>query len=614
MARQRGHACDRLAAGTLLCGAARMAGPDWPFGRLPNLPPPRVACPVGSLLQADEDPALFWRFVEGWQASAERLGADPSPEQCWAGIRGGAAAHLSAGMARLLDASLAARQYSPRLEMFRQLAEASRSERGSGSGGGTAGDGAAAPCCWALLGGRAYTTAGPLAAALEAAVAAPPGSHHEVEEGGAGAVYSFDHIYSPPGSAAPPLNITAPATVPVELFAPIGARCAAELHAALAAAAARSEAAAAAAAAAGRPAPPRLAYAWRPVLGGGACGAAGAVHPCTRLGTEGPLVLPGYGVELALKNMEYNAQDDSKQVGGCCCGGCCQLGRVLLAWMLLLGAACWRHVACGMHHAAHVVKVLQIAAQLCAPSCASSGCRGGALAPPQAGSGGEDKAAEEEAGDDEAAAQQGERQGGVPASGGDDGVMQVGRAAAPLLQALLSGSLWWSDPFGVSGSATSPAAEAALAARLMRSACFLNLPSHLTQVKLKALGLQAAQRVLNAAAGGSDGAAALAALQVGSPGCAACCPCPAWRMLVRAASACACLRPCRAPANGALFLSAATNPHPAVGWHHIPVCMAGMLTPSPVSVSLGAGGVPGLPQAGGAAVGPQVRKEPEAGG
>lgn len=270
--------------------------------------------------QADEDPALFWRFVEGWQESAGQLGASPSPEQCWAGIRSAAAPHLSAGMARLLDASLAARQYSPRLEMFRQLAEASHAEPaapGSSSSSSSAAEAEPSPCCWALLGGRAYTAAAPLAAALEAALAASPGSQHEVEEGGAGAVYSFDHIYMPPGTSAPPLNITAPGTLPVELFAPMGARCAAELHAVLSAAATRSEAAAAAAAAAGQPAPPRLAYAWRPVLGGSgsACAAAGEVHPCTRLGTEGPLVLPGFGVELALKNMEYNAQDDSKQVG-----------------------------------------------------------------------------------------------------------------------------------------------------------------------------------------------------------------------------------------------------------------------------------------------------------
>lgn len=35
-----------------------------------------------------------------------------------------------------------------------------------------------------------------------------------------------------------------------------------------------------------------------------------AVHPCSNLGTEEQLVLPGYGVEAVLKNMEYSAMDD----------------------------------------------------------------------------------------------------------------------------------------------------------------------------------------------------------------------------------------------------------------------------------------------------------------
>ncbi|EFN52002.1 hypothetical protein CHLNCDRAFT_59065 [Chlorella variabilis] len=253
---------------------------------------------------ADEVPALFWRFVEEWQRGSEALGGAPSPQQCWAGIRQAAAAHLSPNMARLFSAALAARQYSPRLEMFRQLAWESV---------------AAAPaCCWALLGGAAYTEAAPLEAALAAALQAKAAALREGAgrgvEGGAGAVYPFDHIYAAAASSAPPLNITAPATVPVELFAPIGSRCGAQLHAVLAAAAERADAAAAAAAAPA--AAPRLAYAWRPLLDAAACSAAGegVVHPCTALGTEGRLVVPGYGVELALKNMEYNAQDDSKKV------------------------------------------------------------------------------------------------------------------------------------------------------------------------------------------------------------------------------------------------------------------------------------------------------------
>lgn len=259
--------------------------------------------------QADEDPALFWRFIEEWQQGLPGLGS--SPQQCWAGIRAAAAAHLSPTMARLFDASLAARQYSARLQAFHQLAEDSSAELAAAAAAGSR------PCCWALLGGRAYTEAHQLREAVHAALA----TEARAAEGTAGAVYPFDHVYaSSAAAAAPPLNISAPATVPVELFAPIGSRCGAQLHEVLADAAARSDAAAAAAAATGGPPMARLAYAWRPLLEPAACGD-GEVHACTLLGTGGQLVLPGYGVELALKNMEYNAQDDKKDVRAGCQGG-----------------------------------------------------------------------------------------------------------------------------------------------------------------------------------------------------------------------------------------------------------------------------------------------------
>ena len=292
---------------------------------------------VDPLPQSVEDPALFWKFVEGWQGGADGLPPDATPARCWAGIRAAAAEHLSAPMARLFDASLAARQYSARLEMFRQLA----AEGGNAGAGADAADspaaGARRPCCFALLRGTAYSEPAALKAALEAALASGDG---DGTEGGAGAVYPFDHVYASPAAAgAPPLNATAShGTLPVELFAPIGSPCAAQLHDVLSKAAEASDAAAAAAAARGaRAAPPRrLAYAWRPLLEAGACGA--QAHPCTRLGTGERLVLPGYGVELALKNMEYNAQDDSKQVPG------------LRRWQVQAGggppSTCWPRASC----------------------------------------------------------------------------------------------------------------------------------------------------------------------------------------------------------------------------------------------------------------------------
>jgi UDP-glucose:glycoprotein glucosyltransferase len=56
-------------------------------------------------------------------------------------------------------------------------------------------------------------------------------------------------------------------------------------------------------------------YAYRPVLLPG-CGGKG--DACVDLGTGELLQLPGFGVELALKNMEYSALDDSNVSHHCC--------------------------------------------------------------------------------------------------------------------------------------------------------------------------------------------------------------------------------------------------------------------------------------------------------
>ena len=67
-------------------------------------------------------------------------------------------------------------------------------------------------------------------------------------------------------------------------------------------------------------------YAVRPMLMPG-CLEGGA---CSLLGTDGPLHLAGYGVELAIKNMEYSALDDSQVFLPLCLSPCAHL-RLLLA-------------------------------------------------------------------------------------------------------------------------------------------------------------------------------------------------------------------------------------------------------------------------------------------
>ena len=62
---------------------------------------------------------------------------------------------------------------------------------------------------------------------------------------------------------------------------------------------------------------PRLQYIYRPVLLGGCAAAAGdgdddSAERCFDLGTGDNLQLPGFGVEMVIKNMEYSALDDKK--------------------------------------------------------------------------------------------------------------------------------------------------------------------------------------------------------------------------------------------------------------------------------------------------------------
>jgi UDP-glucose:glycoprotein glucosyltransferase len=106
----------------------------------------------------------------------------------------------------------------------------------------------------------------------------------------------FDHIYISRGiGGGKTVNISDAHLLPVVLYGPIGSSCAAELDDILSTVAENES---------------RVVYAWRPVLPE-ACSIS-EINACGALGTKGTLTLHGYGVELAIKNMEYNARDDSK--------------------------------------------------------------------------------------------------------------------------------------------------------------------------------------------------------------------------------------------------------------------------------------------------------------
>ena len=186
------------------------------------------------------------------------------------------------------------RQYSARLELFRQLAGQLYPN--------------ATSCCFADVGGELVADAAALGAALEAAAARDASS----SGGGSGGapstrLYEFDHVFNPQQQGAP-------GALTAILYGPPGAGCFRQMDAALRAAARESESADGAV---GKRRP--VVYAHRPLLGdacraaGGGDGDDGAAPACLLVGAEEQLVLPGYGVEAALKDTEYSAMDDKQR-------------------------------------------------------------------------------------------------------------------------------------------------------------------------------------------------------------------------------------------------------------------------------------------------------------
>ena len=57
---------------------------------------------------------------------------------------------------------------------------------------------------------------------------------------------------------------------------------------------------------------PRLRYIYRPVLLEGCFRESEQCDSCINLGTGSNLSIPGFGVEMAVKNMEYSALDEKK--------------------------------------------------------------------------------------------------------------------------------------------------------------------------------------------------------------------------------------------------------------------------------------------------------------
>ncbi|CAI5474862.1 unnamed protein product [Closterium sp. Yama58-4] len=316
---------------------------------------------------AREDAALYWKFLAAWpraspdaNSSARPASAPPRPSDgdCLDALLRVASSFLAAPLAPLLRLALAMRSLSPALLLHRQLARLSLAQAGllapHGAQGGTAegeqagwgaggGDGGerwrvsenpAAPkghCCWVELQGKVLLGEAEVAAAVASVQAegsthsvshqhphqSDPASHHlpqlrpplhlllhrtalpcsasapsaaSAAEHGA-AVHAFDHVYPSAFASAAAASHHAPP--PAFLYASPGSACFAALLPLLSAAADQGA----------------IRLVLRPVLPGGC---EQHVGRCAAVGAGGRVSLGGYGVELALKNMEYKALDDSK--------------------------------------------------------------------------------------------------------------------------------------------------------------------------------------------------------------------------------------------------------------------------------------------------------------
>lgn len=246
---------------------------------------------------AEESADKYWAFLDALRSAPP---VDPSEQDavCWDAILDAGETLLSPGVAKVLPVSLGVRQYSARLEAYRQIA--AQLHPGSDAYG----------CCFADVGGSVLRDPGQLASALAAAKGA--GSADGDSGPKPAQVFDFDHVYNP--------GARAPGAAYVILYAPPGSECFDAWHAAITGALAGGSGSAAGSGngsssgsgtgSSSGSSSGGLVYVHRP-WAGPSCQLAG----CGGFGTRDPVLLPGYGMEAALKNTEYSAIDDKAKAG-----------------------------------------------------------------------------------------------------------------------------------------------------------------------------------------------------------------------------------------------------------------------------------------------------------
>ncbi|GAQ80221.1 UDP-glucose:glycoprotein glucosyltransferase [Klebsormidium nitens] len=244
---------------------------------------------AGELL-AEHDSPSFWHFLDAWTAQTPTPNLESNDSWCAEQILSQATQNFTQPQASLFHLSLSLRLASPKLVVYRQLASESLERLGLASLATTAkskdderwkvtrnpASPGGAMCCWVEAPGKSVLRT---ARELEEELA---------EESGATAEevprYAFDHVH-PASKRGARLFV---------LYGALGTPCFAEMHRVLSEAVQSGKG---------------VAYIYRPVL---PSGCESAASPCARIGTQKPVDLAGFGAELALKNMEYKAADDSE--------------------------------------------------------------------------------------------------------------------------------------------------------------------------------------------------------------------------------------------------------------------------------------------------------------
>ncbi|CAA0841506.1 UDP-glucose\\x3aglycoprotein glucosyltransferase [Striga hermonthica] len=256
---------------------------------------------AGELL-AKESKDLYWDFVESWIHSTDVHSDSSTAKDCLKKIVNFGKSLLNEPLASIFEFSLTLRSASPRLLLYRQLAEESLSSfplvddvisntidggvsrpsetaKSKNSETFLSGVNLNSPgnrCCWVDTGGSLFFEVNEFLTWVQNPNDIAHGEFQQPE------IFEFDHVH-PESTAGSPAAI---------LYGAVGTECFKEFHIALSEAAKKG----------------KVKYVIRSVLLSG-CEPKGA--SCGAMGSGEPLNLGGYGVELALKNMEYKAMDDS---------------------------------------------------------------------------------------------------------------------------------------------------------------------------------------------------------------------------------------------------------------------------------------------------------------